>query len=146
MKIRLSPKLRITLVVVFVMLATMLLATSASSQEPENVLPDAVEAEAIALPSAPSSLLFSYQGQLLDASGNPVPDQSLPMTFKLYSVATNGTACWTENRTGANAVGVQDGLFNVLLGQITPLNTACLVGNVYLELVVNGETLSQESY
>ena len=94
-----------------------------------------------AAPNAPSSLFFSYQGQLLDSGGNPVTG-SVPMTFALYTSSTGGTACWTEAHSGSQAVDVQDGLFHVLLGQLTPLNTACLTGDVYLELTVNGERLS----
>jgi len=92
--------------------------------------------------AGPSSTLFSYQGQLLDSSSNPITDPAVPMTFKLYPVSAGGLPCWTEERAGGNAVNVEKGLFHVLLGQITALNTACLTGDAYLELVVNGETLS----
>ncbi len=92
--------------------------------------------------NAPSSTLFTYQGQLLDANGNPITNSALPMTFKLYSVATGGTACWTEARSGANAVNVQTGQFQVLLGQITAIPASCVSGDAYLELTVNGQTLS----
>ena len=95
-----------------------------------------------AMPDSPSATLFSYQGQVSDAAGNPITNPALPMTFKLYTVATGGTPCWTEAHTGGNAVAVTRGLFNVLLGQIAALPTSCLTGNAYLELVVNGETLS----
>jgi len=92
--------------------------------------------------TGPSDLIFSYQGQLNDSNGNPITDSSVDMTFKFYNVAENGTPCWSEDHTGTNAVDVQNGLFNVLLGQITPIDAACLDGDVYLELVVNNETMS----
>ncbi len=91
---------------------------------------------------APSATLFSYQGHLLDNGGAPVTDSAVDMTFKFFSVPSGGTACWTENHTEANAINVQNGYFNVLLGQLTAINTSCLSGDVYLELDVNGETLS----
>jgi hypothetical protein len=95
-----------------------------------------------AAPDAPTATLFSYQGQVSDAAGNPITNPALPVTFKLYSVASGGTACWTEAHTGGNAVAVTNGLFNVLLGGLTAIPASCLTGDVYLELVVNGETLS----
>ena len=116
------------------------LTVGARAQTPVPETLAAAPAQAAA-PNAPSSLLFSYQGQLLDSGGNPVTG-SVPMTFALYTTSTGGTACWTEAHSGSNAVDVQNGLFHVLLGQLTPLNTACLTGDVYLELTVNGETLS----
>lgn len=37
---------------------------------------------------------------------------------------------------------VRNGVFNVLLGQTTAINSACLTSDAYLELLVNGETLA----
>lgn len=88
-----------------------------------------------------STPVFSYQGQLLDAQGNPVTG-SVPMTFRLFPTATGGAACWTEAHTGGNQVAVQDGRFSIPLGSITPINTICLANDTYLELQINSETLS----
>lgn len=85
-----------------------------------------------------ASSVFSYQGQLTNAAGNPITNASLPMTFRLFTTLTGGTACWTENQT----VNVQDGQFNVLLGSVTTIPTACLGGMSYLELQVGTETLA----
>ncbi|MCA9999292.1 MAG: hypothetical protein KDE56_26200 [Anaerolineales bacterium] len=92
--------------------------------------------------SAPSATLFSYQGQILDSGGNPVNNAAMPMTFKLFTTATGGTACWTEDHTGGTAVNVQNGQFKALLGQTTAIPDSCLTGDAYLELTINGETLS----
>ena len=62
--------------------------------------------------------MISYQGQLLDSSGNPVPDRTYSMTFKLYNVPSGGTAFWEETYP---SVQVTDGLFNVLLGEYVSL-------------------------
>ncbi len=92
--------------------------------------------------NSPSSLLFSYQGQLTDVAGVPIPNARLPMTFKLYTVASEGAPFWTEIYTGAQAITVTNGLFHVQLGSLTPLDATQLTGDVYLELTVNDEMLS----
>ena len=99
-------------------------------------------ADSAAASAAPSAILFSYQGQLLDSSGDPVNNAAIPMTFKLFTAATGGTACWTEDHTGGNVVNVANGQFHVLLGQISTIPASCLTADAYLELAINGETLS----
>lgn len=91
---------------------------------------------------ASSSLLFSYQGQLLDAAGSPITDSAVGITFHIYTVASGGNPCWTEAHTGNNAVSVRSGIFQVLLGQFSAIDAACLQNDAFLELVINGETLS----
>jgi hypothetical protein len=83
---------------------------------------------AFAAPGAPESPLgadyapgvISYQGNLTNASGQPI-SASVDLTFRLYSAATGGSALWTEAHTGINAVPVQGGYFNVLLGSLSPI-------------------------
>jgi hypothetical protein len=58
---------------------------------------------------------FPYQGKLVQ-NGNPYSG-TITMTFRLYTVAITGTAWWEEIQT----VQVRDGLFNVMLGAVTPL-------------------------
>jgi hypothetical protein len=89
----------------------------------------------------PSSTLFSYQGQLLDADGDAV-NGSVDISFALYYQAEGGTSFWTEDHAGAQAVPVTGGLFHVLLGSLVPLDPADLTGDVYLELAVDGEILT----
>jgi len=60
---------------------------------------------------------ISYQGVLTNASGEAVPDGNYNLAFKLYDAATDGTELWSE----AQSVEVSKGLFNVILGSITPL-------------------------
>ena len=88
--------------------------------------------------AAAAAPLFSYQGELRNASGSPITTSAMPMSFGLFAAPTGGSACWTENRT----VNVQNGQFNVVLGQVTAIPASCVSGDAYLELVVNGETLS----
>ena len=60
---------------------------------------------------------LSYQGVLKNAGGALVPNGDYPLTFNLYPAASGGTTLWTEVQT----VSVIDGIFNVILGHITPL-------------------------
>ena len=65
-------------------------------------------------PAAPPNLI-NYQGSLTDTGGVPV-DGSFPMTFRIYDVATGGTPLYEESQS----VTVTQGIYNVLLGSITP--------------------------
>ena len=47
-----------------------------------------------------------------------------------------------RDSSGTNGVNIQNGLFNILLGQLTAIPGACLTGDTYLELQVNGQTLT----
>ncbi len=60
---------------------------------------------------------MNYQGLLTDSAGNNIASGNYNLTFKLYESATNGTAIWSETRE----LPVFDGLFNVMLGEATPL-------------------------
>ena len=81
--------------------------------------------------------MISYQGQLLDSGGNPVPNGTYSMTFKLYNVPSGGTAFWEETHP---SVQVTDGLFNVLLGGGgNPLDPSHFTGETYLGVTVDGD-------
>lgn len=60
---------------------------------------------------------IDFQGRLHDSGGSPV-NATLNITFSLYSVSTSGTALWTETRS----VQVVDGLFQIKLGESTPID------------------------
>lgn len=62
---------------------------------------------------------MSYQGVLTDTEGNIVPDREYTLTFRLYSSPDNSALLWEENQQN---ISVQSGLFNVILGSITPLD------------------------
>ncbi len=71
-----------------------------------------------------SSILFcqvpqeiTYQGLLTDANSNPL-NGDYDLTFKLYSVSTEGASIWEENQK----ITVSDGIFNVILGSVNPLD------------------------
>jgi len=87
----------------------------------------------LAAESAASTGTIAYQGRLADSTGNPLTD-TLNMSFRLYAGATGGAALWTEQWTGSNGVQVSDGLFNVMLGSLTPIAQSVITGNSSLFL------------
>ena len=87
----------------------------------------------LAAESATSTGTIAYQGRLADSSGNPLT-QTLNMSFRLYKAASGGAPLWTEQWTGSNGVQVSDGLFNVMLGSLTPIPQSVITGNSTLFL------------
>ncbi len=69
-----------------------------------------------AFPQVPRTI--SYQGILTDGNGTPVSDGDYELTFKLYDVETGGSALWTETQW----VAVHNGVFDVILGSVSPLD------------------------
>jgi hypothetical protein len=97
---------------VAVALAALLLSAANAIASPPAQASTTVEAPAL------SSPVLQYQGRLLNPStGNPKPNGTYTMTFRLYDVAIGGTALWSE----AKSVIVGNGLFSTYLGQTTPL-------------------------
>ena len=89
----------------------------------------------------PSATTVNYQGRLADTAGTPL-DGTYGITFALYDAATAGNLVWgPESHT---AVPVSDGLFSVGLGSQTSggIPTTTWNGDRYLEITVDGETLS----
>ncbi len=130
---------RLTIYPIFVLVLGAMALMFAHHAQTQNTPADTAVPDAEA--GGATTPVFSYQGQLLDAQGNPMTG-SVPMTFRLFPTATGGTACWTEAHTGGNVVVVADGRFSILLGSIIPANADCLANDAYLELQINGETLT----
>ncbi|MBN1884342.1 MAG: hypothetical protein JW876_02300 [Candidatus Krumholzibacteriota bacterium] len=61
--------------------------------------------------------LVNYQGVLADMGGVVVDDGVYEMTFRLWDEEFGGSVLWAETRM----VPVGKGIFNVLLGDVTPL-------------------------
>ncbi len=80
-----------------------------------------------------STSLIAYQGRLADNLGNPLTG-TYTMVFRLYSQDTGGVPLWEEQWTGPNSVAISDGLFNVMLGSLTPIPQAIVTGNTTLFL------------
>lgn len=82
---------------------------------------------------------FPYQGTLTDAGGTPI-DGNIDMVFSLYDVASGGSPLWQEAHTGGNAVPVSNGLFQVMLGSLTPIPDIWDSGIIYLGIKVGNDT------
>ncbi len=98
------------------LIAALILYTQRADALPGGSVPQAS--------SSTNTTTIPYQGRLTDSNGNPV-NTTQAMTFRLYNVASGGTALWQESWP---AVQVNNGLFNVLLG-----NTVSIPQNVITE-------------
>lgn len=79
----------------------------------------------------------NFQGRITNASGTVLPSGTYNMRFRIYSVATGGTAQWTESRlvSAAQGVTVTNGLFSVQLGDIAALSpTLFTTQDLYFEI------------
>jgi len=61
---------------------------------------------------------LSYQGKIVDSSGNALADGSYNIRFALYSSETGGSPAWQETQ----GVTVNNGLFGVMLGENSSIN------------------------
>ncbi len=87
--------------------------------------------------SVAAAPMISYQGRLLDPlTGQPKPDGSYTMAFRLYAVATDGSALWTESKS----ITVNKGLFSTLLGDTTALDLTLFNGqDLFLGITVGSD-------
>jgi len=89
------------------------------------------------LQAAEPTGLINYQGRLLDKYGRRV-NTPVEITFRIFN--DNNDLLWSEKQA---AIPVTDGLYSTLLGSLTPLSASLFDNNeVYLELCINGETLT----
>jgi len=87
---------------------------------------------------------IAYQGRLADAEGNALTD-TVNMSFRLYSAASGGASLWEEQWTGTTSLQVSDGLFNVMLGSVSPIPQDVITGNSNLFLGITVGTDSEMS-
>ena len=92
--------------------------------------------------SAGYSKTFPFQGRLTNPDGTNVADGDYDMTFRMYDADSGGNELWSEGHTGANDVTVEDGVFNVTLGTLNAITPDFNSGTYWLEIAVEGETLS----
>lgn len=81
---------------------------------------------------------FSHQGRLTDDAGEPVPDGDYEVVYRIYQVATEGSAVYTDTQT----VAVQDGLFTTSLGLTDEIPADIFSVPTWLDITVEGETLT----
>lgn len=84
---------------------------------------------------------INFQGKVVNANGTNVANGNYDFVFSIYTVATAGTAIWTETRTTVNQVAVTDGIFRVSLGSITALPGSIdfNTDNIYLGINFNND-------
>lgn len=70
---------------------------------------------------------INYQGHLASSGGTSV-NAAVDMTFTIYNAATSGTNFWSEAQT----VQVNNGVYAVALGAITPIDPAIIDGDLWL--------------
>lgn len=81
---------------------------------------------------------INIQGILRDAKGRTVDDGAYTVTFKLYTVRTDGTALWQETAD----VEASGGIYSHNLGSVTPLNAGDFSTTLYLGVRLNGFELT----
>jgi hypothetical protein len=83
--------------------------------------------------------VINYQGQLTDGSGNPA-NGTFTMVFAIFDAASDGSALYSETQN----VIVGNGVFNVLIGSVTPIPPDIFDSGTgrYLEVTVNGTVLT----
>ncbi|CAN0000288.1 unnamed protein product, partial [Chrysoparadoxa australica] len=90
--------------------------------------------------SAQTPRTLNFQGNLTDpVSGEIIADGDYPMTVGLFDVLSGGSALWTED---LGSITVINGIFNVKLGKNTSLDPSLFADSLWLEIVVNSETLA----
>lgn len=94
---------------------------------------------------------INYQGRLMDASGNQVPDGTYQMVFRLYDEETGGSHLWSASTTNGLPTGpvagvpveVKNGLFSVVLGDTdkgqVPLDIEWDSPNIYLGVKIESD-------
>jgi hypothetical protein len=84
--------------------------------------------------------LLNYQGYLANSSDSSAITDTLEMTFRLFDSQTKGAELWAEAHP---AVEVTDGLFQVLLGGMTPFPLNLFDENtLWLQTEIGTEALS----
>ena len=102
----------------------------------------------VAAQSVPSTI--NYQGRLTDNTPAQAPlTATVNMSFEIWDAASGGGRQWAEPASGTTPVTVSGGIFNVLLGasagaSSVPIPPSLFSGGAarYLQLIVNGETLT----
>jgi hypothetical protein len=83
---------------------------------------------------------INYQGWIGNKADTTGITDTLAMSFRIYDAVTSGTLLWSETNP---AVEVSKGVFNVLLGSVTPLVLTMFTGApLWLETQIVNDTLT----
>lgn len=87
-------------------------------------------------PALAAPNLLQYQGRLTNAAGDP-QNGTFSIVFSVYAAVSGGAALYSETIPN---VTVTNGLFNVLIGNITPIPTDLFGGGAkFLGIKVGGD-------
>lgn len=86
---------------------------------------------------AAQEIPISVQGVVRNTDGSVFPTGNYSMRFRIYTVATGGTAIWTEEQNG---IRIEGGVYSVLVGKVTPLGSIPFNQTLYLGVSVDGGT------
>lgn len=75
-----------------------------------------------------------FEGFLADGSGAPLANGTYTLTFRVYDVATGGSALWTEQQ---NSVQATNGLYSTALGSVTPFTSNTFNGDRWIGVTVD---------
>lgn len=81
---------------------------------------------------------INFQGKLTNPDGTNVANGNYSIVFSMYTVASGGSAVWTETQ---GSVAVNDGIFQTSLGSVTSLpgSVDFNSGNIYLGVKVGAD-------
>ncbi|HPD34172.1 MAG TPA: hypothetical protein PKV40_07505, partial [Candidatus Kapabacteria bacterium] len=85
--------------------------------------------------------VIPYQGNILDESQGKPLNGTYSITFELFEQPTGGTPIWTVNQP----VVVENGYFNVYLGDLNPLNNVDFNKPLWLQITVGNGTPYQRT-
>jgi hypothetical protein len=112
--------------------------SSGSHSRARNVGPAKSGTEAKQSKGTPREI--NYQGWLGDTTDTTGITDVQGMIFELYAAPAGGTPVWRETHV---AVTVDKGIFNVLLGSVTPIPSNIFTGDpLWLETQIKSDTLS----
>lgn len=98
------------------------------------------DAHAAGLNASTSPQTINYQGIISTVAGTLI-NGNIGLTIRIYPTQSGGTPLWMETRTGINAVPVTNGLFEILLGSVTPIpSTVWDNPTLYLSIQVEGDS------
>lgn len=86
--------------------------------------------------AAPAPQVIPFQGRLTNQDGIQFTEGTYTILFNLYDAPVGGTALWTERHTG---VGLVNGMVNVFLGSISPLDGQDFTQTRYLGITIDAD-------